>query len=181
MTQKIVALTLASTTFTVEGSNEKEWLENAKKALVDQLVAGKFPHITYSINDADVLTFENVFPGMIVETTQSGDKGIVTAVNKKTIHVKLKIRGEVSGTPQAFKRSTATFEEVRLRRESYMKDTWTEGDTGYIKTTNGIREVVVGKASGTKAKLFVINENRSISLTENEMNKSLKEEKEEIK
>ncbi|WP_028393979.1 cupredoxin domain-containing protein [Bacillus cihuensis] len=177
---KSVTLTLAPATFVVNGNSNEELLENAKKALTEQLTNSIFPHITYAINDADVLTHESAFPGMIVETN-NGDKGIITAVNRKNLNVTLTKHRSVSGPPQAFKKSSATFSDARSLRHEIMKPDWFEGDTGYIKTREGIREFVVGKKSGKKTKIHIIGLNKFVSLTEEQMEIHLKDNKNELK
>ncbi|MCM3358068.1 hypothetical protein [Psychrobacillus sp. MER TA 171] len=178
LTQKTVALTLATMNFKVTGESNEEFLENAKKALVEQLNTGIFPHITYGVYEDNVLTFDTAFPGQIVEATD-GKLGIITAINKETINVTLKNGISVQGPPAAFKSSTATFEEARSKRNELDKQNnyWFEGYSAYIKTAQGVKEVVVGKFARGIAKLHVINSNSFIPLSEREMHKHLKDEK----
>ncbi|MES5957140.1 hypothetical protein QCI42_27885 [Bacillus fungorum] len=67
---KSVTLSLTSTTFVVTGDTREEMIANAKKAFIEQVSKNLFPHIKYSINDADALTMETSFPGLIVETEE---------------------------------------------------------------------------------------------------------------
>ncbi len=174
---KSVTLNLAPTTFVVSGKTNEELLANAKKAFIEQISKNLFPHIKYSISDADALTMETSFPGLIVET-EEGLKGIVTAVNKKTIDVMLVGHLDANGEPQAFKKSNATFEEARsIRCESSMLN-WNEGDSGYLKTENGFEPVVVGKTTTQKTKLHIIGTNKSVTLTPIELMLYLKDNKE---
>ncbi|MCU4835381.1 hypothetical protein OCF61_21330 [Bacillus cereus] len=55
---KSVTLSLTPTTFVVTGDTKEEMLANAKKAFIEQVSKNLFPHIKYSINDADALTKE---------------------------------------------------------------------------------------------------------------------------
>ncbi|PLS19460.1 hypothetical protein CVD28_03320 [Bacillus sp. M6-12] len=153
--EKAVTLILDPVTIIVEGKTDKELLENAKKAYIEQLEK-QFPHFSYSVNEADVLTFDTVKVGMVVEN-KSGEKGIVTSLNKKTINVTLTGHRAVQGAPQAFKKSSATFDESRSKRHEFMKPDWTEGDTGYLETKERIVEVVVGKKAGAKFKVYEVN------------------------
>ena len=181
-TTKTVTLTLASATFVVEGNNDKELLENAKKAMAEQLLNREFPHITYSITDLDSLTFDKVYAGQIVETDKDGTLGIVTGVNKKTINVTLINHRNISGAPQFFKTSKATFEEARSKRdEGYKKiNFWSEGYSGYFKNHEGIHEVVVGKMTRGKTKLHIVNTRKYFSVSENQLESLLKDEKAEL-
>ena len=152
---KTVTFTLQPVSVNATGATQEELLENAKKELIKQL-EGKFPSYSYSVNDTDSLTFDTVKIGLIVET-KDGDKGIVTALNKKTINVTLTGGRNVQGAPQAFKKSDATFEEARSKRESSIGEDFYEGHSGYLKTNDGIKEVVLGKSSGAKYKLYPVN------------------------
>ncbi|MEI2357874.1 hypothetical protein [Mesobacillus zeae] len=175
-----MTLTLAPTTLIVNGNTDEELFENAKKAFVEQLEKSEFPHITYSINDEDVLSIDTALPGLIVET-KSGDKGIITAVNKKNINVTLTGHKNVSGPPQAFKKSFATFEEARSKRAEIMKPDWFEGDTGYIKAADAIHKIIVGKKSGQKRKVHIVDGlNQLFILTEQQMASYLKDDKSEL-
>ncbi|MEB9914827.1 hypothetical protein Q2U85_29080 (plasmid) [Bacillus cereus] len=80
---KSVTLSLTPTTFVITGDTKGEMLANAKKAFIEQVSKNLSPHIKYSINDANALTMETSFPGLLVET-EEGLKGIVTAVHRKT-------------------------------------------------------------------------------------------------
>jgi hypothetical protein len=178
--KKAITLALDPVTLVVEGKTEKEQLENAKKALITQLEK-QFPHYSYSINDADVLTFDNVKVGMIVETKE-GDKGIVTSLNKKTINVALTGHRGVQGPPQAFKVSSATFEEARSNRDEFMKPDWREGDTGYLVTKDKVVEAVVGKKSGAKFKVYEVNGSGGhYSLDSKQIQAFLKDHESEVK
>ena len=178
---KTVTLTLATASFKVEGNTNEELLENAKKAMAEQLTQGNFPHITYGVHDSSVLSFENVFEGQIVESTE-GRLGIVTVVNKKTIHVTYTNHITVGGSPQGFKPSTATFEQARSKRDEADKKTnyWAEGHSGYIKTADDIYEIVVGKRVRGKVKLHIVGTTRFFPLSEHEMLRHLKDEKSEL-
>ncbi|MEK5217725.1 hypothetical protein [Psychrobacillus sp. FSL H8-0487] len=181
-TMRTVTLTLASASFVVDGKNDNELIENAKKAMAEQLAKGVFPQITYSITDVGSLTFENVYAGQIVEREDDGTLGIVTGVNTKTIHVTLINHRSLSTRPQYFKESKATFEEARSKRdESYKKmNFWTEGYSGYLKNKDGIHEVVVGKMTRGKAKLHIVNTRRYFSVPEDQLELLLKDDKAEL-
>ena len=180
-TKKSVTLTLAPISFVVEGNNDKELLEQAKKAMAAQLVTGKFPYITFNVDDADALTLDTVFAGQVVES-HDGNVGIVVAVNKKNIKVTYTGHRTVSGPPQLFKPSTACFEEVRSKRTSYHKEAgyWDEGYSGYLKTNEGIHEVVVGKMTRGNIKLHVINTKKFLSTNENRLRLILRDERNEF-
>ncbi len=171
---KSVTLSLAPTTFVVTGETKEEMLENAKKAFIEQVSKSLFPHISYSINDADALTLETSFPGLIVET-EDGLKGIVTAVKRKTIDVMLAGHLDANGEPQAFKKSNATFEEARSIRCESSKPNWAEGDSGYLKTGEGFKPIVVGKTTTQKTILHIIGANESVTLTPIELMLYLKD------
>lgn len=165
-------------TVPAEGKNEKELLEHAKAALIEQLQK-EFPFFEYSFHDIDALTYDNVTEGLIVEW-QKGAKGIVTRVNKNNIYVVLTGHRIIKAEPQAFKRSNATFEEARSKRFEFEQDVWREGDSGYLQVEDGIVEVVVGKEVRGKYKVHEINENRrTYSLIFEQMQKFLKDEKPE--
>lgn len=177
--KKTVTITLKPISVIAEGASNEELLENAKSALIKQLEE-KFPSYSYSVNDADSLTFETVKIGFIVESNQ-GDKGIVTAINKKTINVTLKGGIGVQGGPQAFKKSEATFEEARSNRGESLEDEFYEGNSGYLKTPDGIKEVVIGKVAGAKYKLYPINgEGGFYTLTVSQLKAFLKNTKQEL-
>ncbi|MEC3515755.1 hypothetical protein P9135_29080 [Bacillus thuringiensis] len=174
---KSVTLSLAPTTFVVTGDTKEEMLANAKKAFIEQVSKNLFPHISYSINDADALTLETSFPGLIVET-EDGLKGIVTAVKRKTIDVMLAGHLDANDEPQAFKKSNATFEEARSIRCESSKLNWEEGDSGYLKTGEGFKPVVIGKTNTKKTTLHIIGANKSVTLTPIELMLYLKDNKE---
>lgn len=178
---KTVTLTLATASFKVEGKTNEELLENAKKAMAEQLTNGIFPQITYGVHDADVLSFETAFEGQIVESTE-GRLGIVTRVNKKTIQVTYVNHITVAGSPQGFKTTNATFEQARSKRSETDKKVnyWTEGHSGYVKTADGIHEIVVGKTTRGKVKLHIVGTTRYFPLSEHEMARHLKDEKSEL-
>lgn len=178
---KTVTLTLVTTSYKVEGKNNEELLENAKKAMAKQLSNGIFPQITYGIHHSDVLSFDSVFAGQIVESLE-GKPGIVTGVNKKTIHVTYVNHISVSNSPQVFKSSDASFEQARSKRSEIDKkiNYWAEGYSGYIKTADGIHEIVVGKTIRGKVKLHIVGTKRYFPLSENEILKHLKDEKSEL-
>ncbi len=177
---KSVTLSLAPTTFVVTGETKEEMLANAKKAFIEQVSKNLFPHIKYSINDADALTMETSFPGLIVET-EEGLKGIITAIKRKTIDVMLAGHLDANGEPQAFKKSNASFEEARSIRCESSKPNWEEGDSGYLKTKDGIQPIVVGKTMKQGTLLHIIGTNKSVSLTPIELLLYLKDNKEDIK
>ncbi|MED1270371.1 hypothetical protein P4U03_28230 [Bacillus mycoides] len=56
-----------------------------------------------------------------------------------------------------------------------------EGDTGYIKTSQGIRAVVVGKTSRQKTKLHIVGTENYLSLNPTELQTHLKDNKDEVK
>ncbi|WCK57516.1 hypothetical protein PP175_25965 (plasmid) [Aneurinibacillus sp. Ricciae_BoGa-3] len=177
--EKSVTITLSPMTFVVKGKTNEELVENAKQAMLEQLQK-QFPSIAVSINDANVLTDEQATPGTIVATKEG--IGIITALNEKTINVTLTAHRMVQGAPQAFKLSTATFEEARSKRADWMKPNWSEGDTAYLKNKGNIEEVVVGKKSGSKFKVYIINGGGvHYTLTEQQMNAILRDEKQQWK
>jgi hypothetical protein len=179
--EKSVTLTLDSITFKVNGNSTEELVQNAKIALAEQLSSGKFPSVTYSIGDANALSIETAYAGLIVESND-GKIGICTAVNKKTIHVTYQNHISVAGSPTIFKASSAKFEEARSKRRDADKklNWWSEGFTGYLKTGEGIIPVVVGKTKGGKTRLEVINEKSYYSVSEQLMNRDLKDELTEL-
>ena len=178
---KLVTLSLASASFVVEGNTNEELLENAKIAMAEQLATGKFPHITYSISDANALTFENAFPGQIVES-KDGNIGIVTGVNKKTINVTYTNNRSVQGSPGIFKLSNVPFEQARSKRRnsSIEMDYWMEGESGYFKNDGEIHEVVIGKITRGKAKVHVVNTKSSFTLPEEKLSFYIKNEIAEV-
>lgn len=181
--KKKITITLRPISVVVEGKDERELLENAKRSLIEQLNQ-YFPPYSYSINDADALDFSNVTPGMIVQDNRK-TLGIITAVNEKTINVALAGGRLVQASPQLFQPSDATFEEARSRRitndVTKEMNIWREGDSGYMKSKYGIDPVVVGKKPVKKYKLFIVNGGgRHFSVTEDQLHAFMKEEKEEI-
>ncbi|ABY46517.1 hypothetical protein [Bacillus mycoides] len=72
---------------------------------------------------------------------------------------------DANGEPQAFKKSSATFEEARSIRCESSKPNWEEGDSGYLKTKEGIQPVVVGKTTTQKTVLHIIGANKFVELT----------------
>lgn len=177
--EKLVSLTLNTASFLVKGANDKELLENAKKAMIEQLQNGQFPSITYGINDADSLTFNNVLPGMIVESTSDRKLGIVTGVNKKTINVTYKNFISVQGNPNLFKLSNATFEEARSERDKIRIEDgfWDTGYSGYLHNNGNIYEVVVGKITKGKAKVHVVNSSSVYAVPEDKLSSFIKDKK----
>lgn len=198
--KKTVTISLDRMALVVEGANEKELLENAKKELIKQLGI-KFPNFTYNINDADALSLEDAFPGTIVENAQ-GQKGIITYVNpsrKRPLNVTFAGGITYEMIPQGLKLSNATFEEARYIRPSMnvnimrtpgelmngakehtTVNIWYEGDSAYLKNKGEIFELVIGKTTRTKYPAYIVNGcGRSFSLTENQLH-LLKKTKEEV-
>lgn len=178
---KLVTITLASASFIVEGNTDMELLENAKKAMAEQLATGKFPQITYSINDSNALSINNVLPGKIVES-KDGNVGIVTGVNKKTINVTYTNHRSVQGPPENFKTSDIPFEQARSKRKNagIEIDFWFEGYSGFFKNKGEIHEVVIGKITRGKAKVHVVNTNSSYSIPEDKLSFYIKDELSEV-
>lgn len=86
--------------------------------MAQQLMVGKFPKITYSIIDANALTFDTVYEGLIV-VSDEGKLGIVTGINKKFINVYYTNGIGVSGPPQLFKTSNGLqLQRMKLEPES---------------------------------------------------------------
>jgi len=182
MTNKqTVTLTLSSMSFVVEGTNTEEMVAQAKLAMAQQLKDGVFPSLTYSLNDENALSLNTVSSGLIVESND-GKLGIVTAVNKKTIAVTYKNGVSVTGSPQMFKTSDATFEDARsVRPESYKtSELWFEGSGGYMKNKEEIHEIVVGKISRGKAKLHIVNTNRLFTVKEEDISFYLKDNRSDL-
>ncbi|MDX1699618.1 MAG: hypothetical protein R3250_03320 [Melioribacteraceae bacterium] len=179
---KLVTLTLATASFLVNGETDKELLENAKKAMAEQLSRGDFPQITYGINDPNALTFDNVLPGLIVES-KDGKVGIVTGVNKKTINVTYNNHVSVQGSPHLFKKSDVPFEQARSKRRdaSITVDMWMEGESGYLNNKGEIHKVVIGKTTRDKTKVHVVNSSSSYSIPEKNLSHFIKDELEQVK
>lgn len=177
-----VTLNFAPVAIQVAGNNSAELLENAKRAFVEQLTADTMPRVTsYSVGSADALNFETVYEGQIVESND-GKLGIVNQVNKKTIYVTYTDGATVSGSPGLFKTSEATFIEARNHRPKGDKELnlWSPGNTGYIKIKTGIKAVCVGKISRGKVKLLIVGTQKYISITEEQMERLLKDEQSEV-
>ena len=143
--KKSVSITFDSVTVVVEGETDKELLEKAKIAALEEMKQ-KMPPITYSINDynEDALTVELAQPGTTVKT-QNGKLGIITAINRKSINITLADGVPLQGPAIAFLKSDAAFEEARHKREDWDKPDWQEGHSAYFKNGKEIHEVVVGK------------------------------------
>lgn len=156
---KTVTISLSPVSVKVEGSTKAEMLENAKKALIEQLEK-QFPQFSYSVSEGEVLTIDTAHAGMIVECNE-GKKGIITGVNQKTINVTYSNGVSVSGSPQLFKPSEATFEEARSKRQDFMvkANMWTEGNAAYLNNKGTFIPVIIGKSKGKKYKLYTINNN----------------------
>jgi len=176
---KLVTLTLEPITLVVTGNNNAQLLANAKKKLIKQLT--QEVECTFGIKRAaDTLTLSTAFPGLIVESNEE-QIGIVTEVNAENIHVTLKNHIIVTGPPNLFKVSSASFEEARSKRSKIEGIFWEKGYTGYIQTNEGIREVIVGETYSHMIKLFIINGRKSITLNEQQIKIFLKDELVELK
>ncbi|MED4284829.1 hypothetical protein P4679_23180 [Priestia megaterium] len=136
-----------------KGKTENELIENAKKAVREQLKE-KFPSAKYSLVDMNALSLESVKPGMVVEV--DNQVGIVTVVNKKKINVVISGNRIITGTPEAFKASKKTFKEAMVPRRLMvgMEDYYCEGDCGYISYQGEKIPVIVGKQVRGKSKLW---------------------------
>jgi len=176
-TKKAVTLDLSPITLFVTGKNDKELLENAKIAFIEE-ISKKFPSLSYSINDANALTMQTIRVGQIVEC----DKGIGIVISKAQKRVRVTLTGQrtLSGTPELFTPSSASFEEARSKRPSFNKDEWFEGSSGYIKVANKIESVVVGKRGNLKTKLYIVGTDEYINVTESQLKRFLKDEKSEV-
>lgn len=190
--KKAITITLDPITVVIEGKTDKELLENAKIEMIKQIQI-QFPHFSYSVDSADALTFENSHEGSIVETKE-GAFGIITGVNKKSINVTLTGGRSMQGAPQYYKLSDVSFEKARSKRmmhsltntgdgkvsEFFME--WSEGETGYLKVKDGIKEVVIGKKAGSKYSVYIVNgKGAKYTLTEAQLKSFLRDELSEIK
>lgn len=190
--KKAITITLSPISVVVEGNTDKELIENAKTEIIKQMEL-KFPHFSYAVDSADALTLQNVFEGAIVETKE-GAYGIITGVNKKTINVTLTGGRGVQGAPQAFKSSDISFEKARSKRRMHSLTNsedgikseflmeWSEGETGYLKAKDGVKEVVIGKKAGKKRYVYIVNgKGARFTLTDAQLESFLKDERSEIK
>jgi len=180
---KTITIQLDSMSFVVDGTSNEELLENAKREMMKQLSI-KFPHFSYEISDADVLSLENAHPGVIVKDSK-GKLGIITSVNpknKRPINVTFKGSISVAGTPQCFKLDNSTFDKARSVRPDYQTDDWYEGDSGYLKNKTDLIEVVVGKKVRGKYLVFMINNaGKGFQLTDQQLKGLLKDNKNDFK
>ncbi|MEK5209741.1 hypothetical protein [Psychrobacillus sp. FSL H8-0510] len=178
---KLVTLTLASASFVVEGNTNEELLENAKKAMAEQLAIGKFPFINYRINESNSLTIDKVLPGMTVES-EDGDVGIITAKYKVKIDVTFANNRSVQGSASIFKSCDIPFEQARSKRSdsSIKAEFWTKGNSGYFKNKGEIHKVVIGKLTGGKAKVHVVNSDVYFTIPVEKLSHYIKDELSEV-
>lgn len=177
---KTVTLNLDAISVVVEGATKEQLLENAKQAVIQQLMQ-KFPHFSYSVNDVGALTFDTVQVGMIVESND-GHFGIITGVNQKTINVCLTGNRIIQGSPTLFKKSDVSFEQARSKRPDWAIESkyFAEGTAGYLQVKeNQLVPVVIGKSRGAKIKFFTINSEKGThyTITEEQAKKFFKDEK----
>lgn len=163
MTVEKMKVTLDLSSITVEvtanKNNDKEILEAAKKAVLEQL-AVKFPKFSYAIASADTLTMEEVAIGTTVnvEVNKKTEVGIISGKNQKTIDVALKGGRILQGHPSNFRlNTTANPDEIVWGQQIKGETTWIEGDTGFLNTGKETVAVILGKSKGKKNKAFIIN------------------------
>lgn len=185
-----IELTLAPIRVTVEAGTEKEVIERAQRASVEE-ISKTFPRAQYRKVDEGALTQETARPGMLVEEVGNPkNKGIVTAINQKTINVTFTGRRSVQGNATLFKITKAPFEEVASfykpmqvnqttpdgqPMDTHSVDFYSEGDAGYLHNKGEVIPVVIGKSKGSKYNLYIINgEGRYYTLGEAEMKRFFK-------
>lgn len=183
--QIAIELTLAPIIVTVDAGADKEVIERAKKAALEE-IAKNFPRVQYRKVEIGALTQETVKCGMLVEEVGNPkNKGIVTAINQKTINVTLTGRRSVQGNATLFRLTNAPFEEVASFYKKFEMtqttpdgepiqtnniDYFSEGSAGYLHNKGEITPVVIGKSKGSKYNLFVIGgAGRYFTLTEQQM------------
>lgn len=169
-----VVLNLQSITVEIEADpkNKEEILAKAKLAAIDQL-AIKFPSLTYSTASMDALTMSTAHIGTVVNATLRGGKvetGVISGKNQKTVDVALKGGRILQGSPENY-----TLKEVDHLHEIVWgrpmgSTTWSEGDTGFLKTTNGKVPIVMAKSRGKNSKAYILNgEGRHYVLEESQL------------
>lgn len=166
-----VTLNFAPVTIQVSGNSNEELLNNAMKTFVDQLSVSTLPQIdSYSVGAAMPLSFDTVYAGLIVESF-NGNVGIVHQVNKQTIDVTYASGTSVSGSPELFKPSNASFKKARYRRSAEDKEqnNWSVGHSGFIKNDMSKLPVIVGKVSRGKFKVHIVGDKKHETFTEEEM------------
>lgn len=147
----------------IENAEEltKEELFKAIEESVIAKIKERLPAYVYSIHDADVLTFSNVKPGIVIDAGDNG-YGIVTKVNKKTINVSTK-DGAFQGPPTAFGKvdDEVKIEDIMWERGIGYKQRgdWNEGNTGYLVVKDDIHKVVLVYSRNDKYNALVINGN----------------------
>lgn len=147
----------------VENIENDELLMKRIQEKVLEEISQNFPKFKCSKINIDSLTMETVRVGMVVEEVNNPlRKGIVTAINNKTINVTLKGKKDMQGPPQVYRKSNASFEEAgsfynELNVGDMPIDFYTEGEAGYLYYNNDIIPVVIGKSKGENYKLFPIN------------------------
>jgi hypothetical protein len=169
-----VVLNLQSITVEIEADpkNKEEILAKAKLAALDQL-AIKFPALTYSTASMDALTMSTAHIGTVVNATLRGGKvetGVISGKNQKTVDVALKGGRILQGAPENFTLKQVDDLDGIVWGRRMGSTTWSEGDTGFIKTPNGKVPIVMGKSRGKKSKAFILNgEGRHYPLEESQL------------
>lgn len=163
----------------VENTDDPDLLIKRIQAGVLKEITQNFPKFQCSKINTDCLTISTAKIGMIVEeVNDSLRKGIITAVNNKTINVRLKSGISLQGSPQLYKVSNALFEDVAhfLTEDALKYKIYSEGDAGYLYTNKDVIPVVVGKTKGKSYKLFPINGDgiHFYTLTDSQMEKFFK-------
>lgn len=169
-------------------ATDKEILDLAKKEFLKQ-ASTKFPGVTYSISDGDILDFSNVYVGKVVKDAPNGSYGIVIKINPKTIVVSFQ-KGLLKGHPSAFSPAEEKInpDKIMWERHKSHKDMgfWSDGNVAYLadkKEKKVVPVVLVKVTSGGKYQFFRINEksNTYYNLPENYLKTMVFDTKKEAK
>jgi hypothetical protein len=144
----------------VDGTSEKERLENGKKAVIEKLQNGPFPSFSYTVTDGVALEPSEATSGTIVHLAELKEDGIIYGINPKSVSIALQGGRHFTCKVAGLTKSSATAENFFVSRPDWMKtgDMGWEGYMGYLKVEGGkFVPVVIGKKKGAKTPAYIIN------------------------
>ena len=146
-------------------NDRKDLLEKARAEFINQISQeGKFPAFSYSVSDANSLTFDNAYVGKVVVDKKNNEEALITGINPKSIDVVTQEGKMLRGGPSCFEvvdEKNYDVTKIMRQRHDFDKQSnyWDEGNTGYLVANKEIHSVVIGKSRGKTTKAYKINGN----------------------
>lgn len=177
----VIDLSEVAVVFDTEESESNKILQLAKQEFVSKLQnlldENKFPSLSYSIHEGEVLTLQDIKAGMLVYIKDEDLYGIVTKKNKKTVNVYGYSNAGClpilfSAYPENLERVPSSFDTTSIVskwEEIDGKPFWEDGSLGFVRISGEVKQAVVVK-NKDKFKLIIVGGGTTKPLTEQAIN-----------